>query len=58
MSLSQAPLSTPMVDRQGRLDPNWNKYFLYMSTHLERSTTPKRIAGRSAATRCPMSAAA
>lgn len=44
MSLSQAPLSTPVVDRQGRLDPSWNKYFLYMSAHLERSTTPKRIA--------------
>lgn len=43
MSLSQAPLSTPVVDRAGRLDPSWNKYFLLASSHLERATTPKRI---------------
>ena len=43
MAISQAPLSTPVVDRAGRLDPSWNRYFLLASSHLERSTTPKRI---------------
>jgi len=43
MNISQAPLSTPMVDpKSGKLDPNWSKWLLQSSTHQERLTSPKR----------------
>lgn len=41
MRLSQAPLSTPIADRNGNIDPIWSRYMLMSSAHLERATNPK-----------------
>ena len=41
-TISQAPLSTPISDKSGKLDANWMNYFLASSVHLEKATTPKR----------------
>ena len=41
--MSQAPLASPITQRDGSLNEAWRKYELMRSTYLERATTPKTI---------------